>query len=276
LVYAFGAEEHKLICNAAFSLADIKTQQFINAIIDASDRVIVTDFSRSNARTQVTDFADGCVWPDHVRKTTHHETAQYHYMNIPKGADFNHQRDCIRFDCITQAIQRYALDLNDENVSSTARKEALFFLSHFVADIHQPLHVGYGEDRGGNTITILISTNKTTKTSLHWLWDHHLPQHAGLKSIDHLLNGLTKKSIQKWQQTKPIAWAKESYQLVKNNVYIMPSGRHIQSNTVISEAYLTQNDSLIRQRFKQAAVRLANMLDLAAKGQLTAAWFKAN
>ena len=30
------------------------------------------------------------------------------------------------------------------------RAEALWFIGHFVGDVHQPMHVGYPEDRGGN------------------------------------------------------------------------------------------------------------------------------
>ena len=32
--------------------------------------------------------------------------------------------------------------------------ESLMFLAHFVGDIHQPLHVGFEEDEGGNTIIV--------------------------------------------------------------------------------------------------------------------------
>jgi len=32
--------------------------------------------------------------------------------------------------------------------------EALLFLSHFMGDIHQPLHVGFTTDEGGNTIKL--------------------------------------------------------------------------------------------------------------------------
>jgi len=28
------------------------------------------------------------------------------------------------------------------------------FLAHFVGDVHQPLHVGFEDDEGGNTITV--------------------------------------------------------------------------------------------------------------------------
>jgi hypothetical protein len=30
----------------------------------------------------------------------------------------------------------------------------LLFLSHFMGDIHQPMHVGFTSDEGGNTINL--------------------------------------------------------------------------------------------------------------------------
>lgn len=35
------------------------------------------------------------------------------------------------------------------------------FLAHFVGDVHQPLHVGFQDDEGGNTIIIHWYRRKT-------------------------------------------------------------------------------------------------------------------
>ena len=39
--------------------------------------------------------------------------------------------------------------------------ESLMFLAHFVGDVHQPLHVGYEDDEGGNTIVVHWYRRKT-------------------------------------------------------------------------------------------------------------------
>ena len=41
-------------------------------------------------------------------------------------------------------------------------------LVHFVGDLHQPLHLGKKEDKGGNDIDILWFGKKS---NLHRLWD---------------------------------------------------------------------------------------------------------
>ncbi|KAA8544990.1 hypothetical protein F0562_019793 [Nyssa sinensis] len=49
--------------------------------------------------------------------------------------------------------------------------EALLFLSHFMGDIHQPLHVGFTSDEGGNTIDLRWFGHKS---NLHHVWDREI------------------------------------------------------------------------------------------------------
>jgi hypothetical protein len=46
--------------------------------------------------------------------------------------------------------------------------EVLKFLVHFVGDLHQPLHLGRKEDKGGNKVEINWFGRKM---NLHWVWD---------------------------------------------------------------------------------------------------------
>lgn len=58
-----------------------------------------------------------------------------------------------------------------DNVTAT---NALRFLVHFVGDVHQPLHVGFTSDMGGNTIKVKFFS---TSTNLHSVWDTYIIQH---------------------------------------------------------------------------------------------------
>ncbi len=260
LSFAFADFGHRLICNAAYELSQAETKRFIDDLIRRGDRV------------KVDNFAEGCTWPDDVRKTTHRETDEYHYINVPKGRSFDPKRDCGAFDCVTQAIQRYALNLNDPTVKTTSRKEALFFLGHFVADIHQPLHVGNREDKGGNTIRVFARQGDEKTTSLHWLWDKHVPAYAGLKAKkaqQNLLADIAKIDTEAWQTLSPNAWAKESFEFARTYAYVMPNGEEVKTNMLINDAYYQRAAPIISLRFQQAVVRLAMLLDRAAQGKLS-------
>lgn len=45
------------------------------------------------------------------------------------------------------------------------------FITHFVGDLHQPLHTGLYSDRGGNDVVVQFFGEET---NLHALWDIHL------------------------------------------------------------------------------------------------------
>ena len=57
---------------------------------------------------------------------------------------------------------------------------ALRFLGHFVGDLHQPLHVGFAEDAGGNTINVHWNTGMgMVNHKLHAVWDSDILNRAG-------------------------------------------------------------------------------------------------
>ncbi|EMS46503.1 Nuclease S1 [Triticum urartu] len=73
--------------------------------------------------------------------------------------------------CVVGAINNYTDQLytyGDSPKSSYNLTESLMFLAHFVGDVHQPLHVGYEEDEGGNTIMVRWYRRKA---NLHHVWD---------------------------------------------------------------------------------------------------------
>ncbi|KAE8818562.1 Nuclease S1 [Hordeum vulgare] len=86
--------------------------------------------------------------------------------------------------------------------------EALLFLSHFMGDIHQPLHVGFASDKGGNTIDVHWYMRKT---ELHHVWDVNIIQTAekdyygedARKFVDALnksIKGAWSYKVQEWEE----------------------------------------------------------------------------
>ena len=72
---------------------------------------------------------------------------------------------------VTYFSLNFEAELSDNALSQSQRRQALAFLVHFVADVHQPLHVGRRDDRGGNSIKV----NWRGKTfNLHQVWDSGL------------------------------------------------------------------------------------------------------
>lgn len=269
--FAFSNFGHQLICQAAFELSEPATQQFVEDILKHGDPIQLVNFASYKQHAPLSEFARGCTWPDVVRKTTHRYTNRYHFMNVPKGAAFNHARDCSDNQCVTQAIKHYALKLSNKLLNNTVRKHALFFLGHFIADIHQPLHVGNTEDKGGNTIKVFANPSAHKLTSLHWIWDKKIPEYAGLYSPSakqQLLYSLSQSEYSDWLSTNPVDWALESHDIAQRFVYLDHEEKEMLSEHRLEQAYYERAKPIITKRFKQAALRLALMLELIAKDQL--------
>ena len=95
------------------------------------------------------------TWADEHRNPA---TAAWHYINMPRGnCVYEAERDCPDGRCVVEAIQRQA-DILQSSASDDKKLLALKYLVHFVGDVHQPLHAGYADDRGGNTYQ-LAKTN---------------------------------------------------------------------------------------------------------------------
>jgi hypothetical protein len=117
-----------------------------------------------------------------------------------------------------------------------------------VGDIHQPLHISFADDRGGNYIRATGVCGNAQDNSLHSVWDNCLidktlfalvrneqcfavknwkPTTITYRGVDILLgvqpygnnqacqvslgNTATDAEVREWQSTQPWQWARESY-----------------------------------------------------------------
>ncbi|KAF2589720.1 hypothetical protein F2Q70_00041865 [Brassica cretica] len=128
------------------------------------------------------DLSVLCVWPDQIRYWYKYRwTSPLHYIDTPDQAcSYEYDRDChdqhgLKDMCVDGAIQNFTSQLQhySEGISDPRHNmtEALLFLSHFVGDIHQPMHVGFTSDEGGNTIKLRWYRHKS---NLHHVWDREI------------------------------------------------------------------------------------------------------
>lgn len=149
---AWGPEGHAIVALVAEAHLTPTARRQASALLGGPNRLVLD--------------AD---WADEVRDARP-ETAPWHYVNIPlAAAGYDAARDCPKGDCAVAQINRDAQILADRRVPPARRAEALRFLIHLVADIHQPLHAGDDHDRGGNDRVLFF---KGKRTNLHRIWDN--------------------------------------------------------------------------------------------------------
>nr|CBA32582.1 hypothetical protein Csp_D32870 [Curvibacter putative symbiont of Hydra magnipapillata] len=89
-------------------------------------------------------------------------------MNFPRGdCNYQQERDCPDGKCVIAAIDRQIEVLRTPG-DDEKRLTALKYVVHFIGDIHQPLHAGFGDDRGGNSYQLQAFMRGS---NLHAVWD---------------------------------------------------------------------------------------------------------
>lgn len=209
-------------------------------------------------------------WADDVRKQRD-ESFGWHFVDIPKdAAGFSDERDCFRpqdkhkdaqtdhRNCVVDRIQMFAQVLGSENSGREERLEALKWIVHFVADIHQPLHA-VEEARGGNDIKLPVFGSEKCgdyPCNLHWVWDSILLEHTGYSEPEYV--GRVKKLIRTGQLERkagggPVDWANESHLQARQILD--------RRATAIDERYYDAYIALVDEKLALGGLRLATLLN---------------
>jgi len=185
------------------------------------------------------------TWADEHRNRT---TAARHYINLRRGnCTYNAQRDCPYSNFVVEAIN-WQLAVLASDASDEKRLTALKYIVHFVADVHQPLHAGYADDRGGNTYQLQAFGRGT---NLHALWDSGLIQNLGM-SDEELAARLMTPGVRVVGLDMSRA-AEESCKIVGEPGFYPPRKLGLD--------YIERYTPVMEQRLGMAAARLSRLLN---------------
>jgi hypothetical protein len=203
-------------------------------------------------------------------------TSRWHYINAQGGGcAFDVARDCPDGNCVVSAIEAQRAILADRSQPLAARRDALKFLVHLVGDAHQPMHAGNRPDSGGNRFQVSLRTPMQPEdyarkdyvdgvmgTNLHSIWDYYILGSRGLdlKAYSDRLDALPWPPYPPPSQydVMPLAWSGESCRLIDMRNLYPPDDNH-----AMDHAYLDAFRPLAEQRVRQAAWRLAQLIDQA-------------
>jgi hypothetical protein len=209
------------------------------------------------------------VWADEVRPDRP-VTAPFHYINgpvnrlEPTDAHWNLERGNVY-----SAILGYAEILANPERPRQERREALKFLVHFIGDLHQPLHAGFGEDRGGNDIPVVYNGELT---NLHRYWDStilvpHSSRYSSAEYAAILFHAHGRDERRRWTSIKdPKDWVREARTWIFAGLY--PPPRVDQEAViegpvgVVDEAYREVWLPVAETQLARAGSRMARTLNL--------------
>jgi hypothetical protein len=285
--FAWGAEGHVIVCRiAVLELGNVPGAQ---ARIDE-----LAALYRDPDGNPVASFAEGCKFPDFARiqagdaakpKWTKEfkQFNDWHFLNVLRETFAISPTDCAN-NCILKGIAYHTKGLTLPGLSENQHAQALLFLGHWLGDIHQPLHISFQDDLGGNKVLITRDSfyerfkprpgEEEKPVNLHSVWDGRiLTKMRGTTSVDafaeELRDAITDAQRERWLVGTPLDWAQESYDISttadveycrwKLDENGEACTRELQERKLTS-AYQDEFDDVVKQRLQQAGVRLAAQL----------------
>lgn len=178
----------------------------------------------------------------------------WHYVNYPLDKTYTESEKSDSGDLVT-GINQCKKVLLDKDASRNDKVFHLKLLVHFIGDLHQPMHVGRGEDRGGNDIQVQWFDKGT---NLHRLWDTDLLGNYGMGFFelgDELNRSTTKRQRRQIQRGNVLSWLEESHDLAKE-VY-----DSVEVGEKLSYSYPYRYNPVVFDCLKKGGFRLAKVLN---------------
>lgn len=240
---AWGAKGHRIVCTVAWDELTDATRNRLKALLGITDR---------------DQFAAGCA----AQEAAGHGLR--HRMFVGRDVrTLDLARDCpLPAGCLVREIEQ-TLAVLAGGGPDAGKAAAVSRLGHLVADLHQPLNLGFAEDGGGARIPATFMDRPSTMRAI---WDEGLldglPEPGRLNSRIKIYGELFRIGGRSasWTETGPLAWANESLWIMRTPAtgYVGNPG-----GLDFGALYVKQNELVAFEQIDKAAVRLAHLLEKA-------------
>jgi hypothetical protein len=230
--YAWGKEGHMIVAEIAKSklkkgVAE-KVQEYFGA----------------------TTFEEAAVWMDEVKSDhTLDYMKVWHFVNIEENETYKKSEDgdlVSELKLVITELKKYK-SMDKEEVSKDLK-----ILFHLCGDITQPMHTGYGSDRGGNDVKLKYHD---TRTNLHHVWDTDIIAGGNitLDSCLQIASKWTEKEKSTCNKINVLEWMQDS----RNSLF---TAYNIKNKTITDE-YILINKKIVANQLIKGGYRLAAVLN---------------
>ncbi|UXI69771.1 S1/P1 nuclease [Tahibacter amnicola] len=296
---SWGKFGHLTVCDLAYRNLTPDARVALQTLMRSHSGGILVKGKGNVPDRTYTSFNVGCLEEDEVPR----KHPSDHFINIDRSTTAIHEACPNGTECILAGIQRDFGILKDAGRTDEERVFSLMSLGHWIGDIHQPLHISFADDRGGNWIKVQMQARCGTSgyrpDSLHAVWDNCLlearmfervRQRVDFKTtwgrrtityraVDTLLANTSLAEEKSFLGADARAWADESYQvtLQPDVKYCVKEGSECHYSTTqptldsqdnqrtqpINAAYLTAFGAVAEDRVRRAGFRLADLINQA-------------
>lgn len=223
-------------------------------------------------------------WADYIKSSAAYERKYpkhrtWHYIDIPLELPQAEFRPELQVkgkpaDHVVARINHFKKVMVDPSIPKVDRKEALFFVLHFIGDFHQPLHCCERDgDKGGNLQKIAAFDDRPEeRLNLHWVWDGKLVQHElGVLTPEDFavrINAqLSEGDLAEFRKGDTVDWAWDSHLVAVANVYRFADtkqafpGKDEPPISLTRANYIDHNGPIARRQLQKAGIRMAKALN---------------
>ncbi|WP_438710025.1 S1/P1 nuclease [Aquimarina muelleri] len=236
LEYDWGKTGHRVTGEIAETYLTKKTKRTIGKLLKGKGLALISN------------FADDIKSDEQYKKY-----GSWHYVNFSFDKKYGEEKPS-KYGDLIKGIEKCIVELKDKESSVKDKEFFLKMLVHFIGDLHQPLHVGRGEDKGGNDIQVRWFKDGS---NLHRVWDSEMINHYGMSYTEMSMNAdvLSKSQIKTIQEGTILDWVQESQQLAKEVYKSADIGEKLGYN------YMYIYFPVVRKQLQTGGIRLAKILN---------------
>ncbi len=232
----WGATGHRTIGEIALKHLNKRTNKEIEKILQGESLAFVSTYG------------------DEIKSDSRYKKFDtWHYVNFPFDSKYENSTKDPKGDIVV-GINSCIRILKNNNSTEEDKIFYLKFLVHLIGDLHQPLHVGRSEDRGGNDIKVKWFYKNS---NLHRVWDSDMIESWNMSYTELASNSkkLSKQQIDAIKQGDILDWTYESQKLAQE-IY-----NSTKDGDKLSYRYSYDNFSTVRSQIQKAGIRLAKVLN---------------
>lgn len=198
-------------------------------------------------------------WADFIKSDpAYNYVSNWHYINFEGGLSHEQVQAYLAIDTATDAytkINFLVAELKNKTLEQDKKAMYLKLLIHIAGDVHQPMHTGRPDDRGGNGIKV---TWFGAHLNLHQIWDERLIDFQQLSYTEYAcaINFTTKEQVADLQRQPIGEWIYQSYQYAQK-IY----GDITEPDQKLDYKYNFNYVSILNKQLLEGGVHLAGLLN---------------
>jgi len=229
--FAWGKKGHQMVAEIAFHFLDDNTKQAVQHYLGKMS------------------IEEAATWMDDVRSNHYYDYMKtWHYIDITKGQSYQPSTEKNIITVLHSAIAELS---HMETMKDADIKTDLLLIFHLTGDLSQPLHAGYPEDKGGNTIDV---KGPGFSRNLHSVWDSEIIEDENITLDDclKLYDTYSSGEIATIKRINVLKWMEQSRSLL-DTVYDFKDDR-------LTQEYISANKMLIERQLLIGGLHLASIL----------------